>query len=226
MTARKISLRRHLCSAGRIFGVLSAAVLVAGFAACGHVAARSAADDVIADDVIAASVPPAEAGTVHRLVNGSVPGGPAFAIVGVSKHARGKTDFAVTVQVAQPGPRPGSTGGPSSTLSTTSAERRSLRLQLFTGCAGAKAYVIAYGVLRAKRARVLLRAPGRTVALRDLALPDELDHGAEFVYVAIPWVPTNVVVRSGRRSVTTQRYGALADERCPGGQGSTTGTIG
>jgi hypothetical protein len=229
MRAQIASCWRRLKSADRnkpvagkwsLYAVVSAALLVTSYTAWGRSAGHPETQRTIAPTAQSSA-----SGTRH-LVSGTVRGGPAFAIVGVSKRATRKNALAVTVDIAQPGPRPGSTGGPSSTLSTTSAQRRPLRLQFFTGCAGANAYVIAYGVLRAKGARVLIHATGRTAALRHLRLPNELDPGAELVYAAVPWVPSSVVVRSGRRSLIRQSYGALADEQCPGGQGSTTGTIG
>lgn len=225
----------------RLIGTLALAVSVAGCGSGGRreepsrpvaatraakitahvVDARGEASDRGESDTSAVRRERADAAQV--LAKGVIPDGPAFWITGERHGMRGKKYLEIKVTVDRTRGR----GGPASIVTVPDTPTSATTMRLMTGCAGSKEYVIAYGVLGVSTDRVIARAAGRERVLWHVEVPTDLALHRDLVYVALPWVPVEVVVRTASGGVVVrERYGGIAANHCPGGQGGTVGAIG
>jgi hypothetical protein len=156
-----------------------------------------------------AKPPPTVTRTVAR---GGLPSGERFAIVG--ERMLGEypgTDFTAEVESQEP-------SGDGGLLSAFGVGRE-VRLrhdpfhqQLQQGCRPSE-YAIVFGVLSAPRDTVLARSGGVLRPLTRARIPAVLHVRGVLAYIALPGVPSEIIVRSpSGKTIATERLGAAARE--------------
>jgi hypothetical protein len=159
--------------------------------------------------------PPTRTRTVVR---GHLPAGASFSIVGERTLGEySQTNF--TTEVESEGESTG--GGLLSTISAGNAlrPRSPFDRQMQEGCMPSE-YAIVFGVLSAPRDTVLVRSGGALRPLTKVRIPGSLHVKGVLAYIALPGVPSEVIVRSpSGESIATERLAGQtreARETCEG----------
>jgi len=163
-------------------------------------------------------------GVMRTIANGSLPQGPsfsingerssAFSIGGEGPSAKSRTHFDLSVEVAAEGAG-GITSGSGSSIAVGERSRPKsspFALQMHTGCQPHE-YAILYGLLRAPTDTVLARSPGSLQPLRRVRIPASLHVHGVLVYIALPALPNEVLVRTPTgKTVFTEKLARPARE--------------
>jgi hypothetical protein len=154
-------------------------------------------------------------GRPRVLARGRAPHGPSFTIVGESYSLLGHVHSEVKVDAAQtPGEHEVSVGG---AISFGRASPPPFSIEESTGC-DPGLYDIAYGVLKAPGARVLVRIGGVLTPLREMRIRAALYGGPVLAFGAFTAAPTQVVVRNAHGKTISRESlrnsASLTAERC------------
>jgi hypothetical protein len=161
-------------------------------------------------------------GGLRTILRATAPGGPRFSIVGKHYRFQGRVHFDLSIEVGEETGIESFGGsiievGPLN--SGTKREPSPFSPQIETGC-NPHEYAIVYGLLKAPGDTVLARISGSLRPLRRVAIPASLHAGGVLAYIALPSVPSELLVRTpGGKTIATEKLTDLAretSERCAG----------
>ena len=157
--------------------------------------------------------------TFVSLVNGTTPGGVAFAIeAALVRFGRNQTSFSLDLNTSLHGGS--NTEGESA---VGNAKRKAFSWSLGTECQPHE-YAILYGVLRAPGSSVLARTPAGLVPLSKVAIAADLHSEGPLVYGAFTTLPTELVVLgSDGSTIYTESLAAKGKEEAEYCAGYTEG---
>jgi hypothetical protein len=159
--------------------------------------------------------------TIRTIAVGNLPQGPGFSILGERRPnftGENHLNLSIELAAAEAGGILGEGSG-SGAGGRTGSKPSPFALHLQTGCQPHE-YVILYGLLSASRDTVLARNAGRLQPLRRVRIPASLHAHGVLAYVALPAVPSEVIVRTPKgKTVFTEKLagkGREAKETCEG----------
>jgi hypothetical protein len=162
-------------------------------------------------------------GGLRTLARGVVPGGPAFSIVGKRYRMEGQVHFELTLEVEGKGGLLGSRGSEAVAQGQLPRPASPFSPSIETGCLPHE-YAILYGILKAPRDTVVARISGTLQPLRRAPIPTSLHAGGVLVYIVLPAIPSEVLVRTpGGKTVASEQLTTLARETSEKCQGEAEG---
>jgi hypothetical protein len=150
-------------------------------------------------------------GSLRTIASGSLPEGPSFSISGERFSIDGRVQFQLSLEVMGNGEGGGSASGigEDEVLPTKPSP---FAIWQSTGCRPHE-YAILYGVLSAPRDTVLARSSGGLQPLRRVRIPASLHANGVLAYIALPALPSEVIVRSPTgKTVHAERFAGQARE--------------
>ena len=158
----------------------------------------------------------------RTIAHGSLPQGPSFSIIGERYSFISKTHFDLRVEVAAGAEADGLISGASSIVVGRHLKPKPsppFALKIGTGCRPHE-YAILYGVLKARTDTVLVRSSGSLRPLRHVRIPASLHAHGVLVYIALPAMPSELLVRTPNgKAVFTEKLADRArnaKETCEG----------
>ena len=147
----------------------------------------------------------------RTIAHGSLPQGPSFSIIGERYSFMSEAHFSLRVEVAAGAEANGLISGASSIVVARHLKPKPsppFALKIGAGCRPHE-YAILYGVLKARTDTVLVRSSGSFRSLRHVRIPASLHVHGVLVYIALPAVPSELLVRTPNgKTVFTEK---LAD---------------
>jgi hypothetical protein len=152
-------------------------------------------------------------GGIRTIASGSLPQGPSFSIVGERYSLMGDIHFDLRVEVTAEGEAGGLISSGSIAVGGVPKSKSSpFAPQMKTGCLPHE-YAILYGVLKTPADTVLARSSGSLQPLRRVRIPAGLHVHGVLAYVALPAVPSELLVRTpAGKTVFTEKLAGRARE--------------